>query len=472
MLSPAEYRYILTNDLATFIERSFRELNPAATFTLSRHIEVLARKLEDCRLGRIKRLIINLPPRSLKSICASVAFPAWLLGHDPTAQIICASYGHDLAEKHARDCRRLMMAGWYKGAFSRTRLPLRQPVNDITTTLQGVRMATSVGGVLTGRGAMFIIIDDPQKPDEALSSAGRNAVKEWYDNSLLSRLNSKTEGCIIIVMQRLHQDDLVGHVLEQAGWEVVSFPAIAVEDETHIVDGPLGRRVFSRRAGEALDPEREPLSALEEIRRSIGSYNFSAQYQQAPIPVGGAIVQTSWLRSYRPEDKPPSFTRVIQSWDTANKATELNNFSVCTTWGVVGRKRYLLDVYRARLNFPDLKRKVKELASRYQPQKILVEDRASGTQLIQELTGAVFGITPYVPPSGTDKVMRLHAQTATFEAGSVLLPERAPWLDVYIAELTGFPGSKYDDQVDSTTQALDYLGPGTNSMEIWERLAG
>ena len=229
MISSSEYRFILRNDLMSFIERAFYELNPQTQFLHGPHIEMIASKLEACLQGKIKRLIINQPPRGLKSHCASIAFPAWYLGHNPTGQLICASYGQDLADKFARDSRTIMQAGWYQPIFS-TRVADRQAVADFITTEQGARMSTSVGGVLTGRGADLIIIDDPLKPDEALSETRRKTVNDWYDNSLLSRLNDKTKGCIIIIMQRLHQDDLVGHVLEQEDWEVLSFPAIAEED--------------------------------------------------------------------------------------------------------------------------------------------------------------------------------------------------------------------------------------------------
>jgi len=343
-------------------------------------------------------------------------------------------------------------------------------VHDFTTTLQGTRMATSVGGVLTGRGADLIILDDPLKPDEARSEPRRTSVNLWYDNSLLSRLNDKAKGCIIIVMQRLHQDDLVGHVLAQEGWEVLSFPAIAETDEVYIIDTPFGRRRFTRRAGEALDPARESLKTLASIRQTSGEYTFASQYQQTPIPLGGAMVKTDWLRYYTPSERPERFTRVLQSWDTANKSSELNDFSVCTTWGVAGTSFYLLDVYRGRLNYPELKRKVEELATRHRPTTVLIEDKASGTQLIQELRGRVLGVTAYDPPTGTDKTMRLHAQSAAFENGLVLLPRQAPWLAEYVTELTSFPGSKHDDQVDSTTQALHYLQSKAVNLEVWRRL--
>jgi predicted phage terminase large subunit-like protein len=333
-------------------------------------------------------------------------------------------------------------------------------------------MATSVGGVLTGRGADLIIIDDPLKPDEALSESRRKAVNEWYDHTLLSRLNDKAQGCIIIIMQRLHQDDLVGHVLEQEAWEVLSFPAIAEADETHLIESPLGRRSFERRVGDILHPERESATTLAQIRETIGEYTFAAQYQQNPTPLGGAMVKTAWLRYYESGERPERFRRVLQSWDTANKATELSDYSVCTTWERVGNEFYLVDVFRQRLNYPDLKRKVKALADQHGPHTILIEDKASGTQLIQDLWAeGLYAIKAYEPPQGTDKIMRLHAQTAIFENGRVLLPRHAPWLADYIAELTSFPGARHDDQVDSTTQALHHLRE-PDVIEQWRRAFG
>src|ERR1700733_8897623 len=221
-LAPNEYRAFLRQDLYAFTQRCFYELNPTTTFLSNWHIEVVAAALEACRGGGVTRLDINEPPRSLKSLCVSVAFPAFILGHDPTAQIICASYGQDLANKHAMDCRTIMNSSWYQRLFPHTRLSSqRQALQELITTRQGFRLSTSVGGVLTGRGADYIMIDDPLKPDEALSETQRNAVNNWYDHTLYSRLNDKRTGRIIIVMQRLHEDDLVGHVLGLEAWKVI-----------------------------------------------------------------------------------------------------------------------------------------------------------------------------------------------------------------------------------------------------------
>jgi len=378
-LSPREYDAILRSDLGWFAERCFCDLNPQAPFLPNWHIEVIAAKLMAVREGKIRRLIITLPPRHLKSLLASIAFPAWCLGHDPSAQILCVSYAQDLADKHARDCRSIMMRPWYQRLF-RTRLaPHRHAVQEFITTRQGYRLATSTGGVLTGRGADLILIDDPSKPEEALSDARRNATNEWYLNTLYSRLNHKCRGAIVIIMLRLHEDDLVGHVLGQEAWEVVSFPAVAEADQVHAIETMRGPQCFTRRAGEALHPAREPLAVLQNIRRPIGEYNFAGQYQQSPAPLGGGLVKVEWFKRYRETERPERFERIVQSWDTANKATELSDFSVCTTWGVKNKNVYLLSLLRQRLEYPALKRAVREQQNLYHATEILIEDKASGT---------------------------------------------------------------------------------------------
>src|SRR5438477_2837078 len=211
--SHREFDAILRSDLCYFAERCFAELNPQAAFLTNWHLEVIAAKLTAVREGRIRRLIINLPPRHLKSLLASIALPAWWLGHDPSTQILCVSYAQDLADKLARDCRSIMTSPWYRHIFPTRLAPQRQAVQEFITTRQGYRLATSTGGVLTGRGADIILIDDPLKPEEALSEAQRQGCNEWYDHTLYSRLNDKRHGAIVTSCKRLHEDDLVDHVL-------------------------------------------------------------------------------------------------------------------------------------------------------------------------------------------------------------------------------------------------------------------
>ena len=471
-LSVEEYQTLLRNDFVTFIERAFYEVCPHENFIAGQYIDLLAATLEKCRTGQTKRLILNLPPRTLKSHAASVAFPAWLLGHDPGRQIICASYGQDLADKHARDCRTVMGSSFYKDVFSRTRLSADKiSVNDFMTTAQGVRMATSVGGVLTGRGADVIILDDILKPEDALSDTRRKAANDWYFNTLLSRLNSKEHGIIIIVMQRLHQEDLVGEVMDREPWELLSLPAIATDDERYPYQTPFGPHCFTRKPGEALHPERDSVETYRRIRETIGDYNFQSQYQQDPIPREGGLIKREWLSFYTSDEKPESFGMIVQSWDTANKAGEMNDFSVCTTWGISEKKFYLLHVHRMRLTFPALKHAAKDLYERFQPYKVVIEDKASGTSLIQELSNAgLYGIEAYQQPPGSDKFMRTAAQSMKFESGQVRLPAEATWLEDYVRELTGFPGTKFDDQVDSTTQALDFMSSDACAPSIFDVL--
>src|SRR5712671_389647 len=273
----ADYETLLRQDFTSFAARCFYDLNPQTELAMNWHVEVIAAKLTAVRLGKIPRLIINLPPRHLKSILASVAFPAWCLGHNPSAQILCVSYAEALSNKLARDCRSIMMSRWYRRIFATRLAAHRQAVQEFLTTREGFRLATSNGGVLTGRGADIILIDDPLKPEEALSDAQRQATNEWYDHTLYSRQNDKRYGAIVVIMQRLHEDDLVGHVLGQEEWEVVRFPAIAEADEVHKIETIWGPRSFTRRRGDALHPEREPLDTLDRIRRTLGEYNFAGQ---------------------------------------------------------------------------------------------------------------------------------------------------------------------------------------------------
>jgi len=470
-LSQKELETILRLDFYAFIERCFYQLNPQTRFHRNWHIEMIAAKLDACRRGDTLRLIVNVPPRNLKSLCASVALPAWLLGHNPAASILCVSYAQDLSDKLARDCRSVMMSSWYQRTFN-TRLSMqKQSVQEFTTTAQGYRMATSVGGVLTGRGADFIIIDDPLKPADALSESLRRSANDWYDNTLFSRLNDKRTGCIILIMQRLHEDDLVGHILERENWEVLSLPAIAEQDEAFSIETFYGRKQFARAVGQALHPARESLEVLKTIRAILGEYNFASQYRQTPAPLEGGLVKCSWFKTYTEAELPERFDQILDSWDTANKPTQLADYSVCTCWGIKKERIYLLHVFRKRLGYPDLKRAVLEQAQMHRATIVLIEDKASGTQLIQELIKEGLRIVKAVKPDA-DKIMRFNAQTATIENGFVYVPQQAPWLAEYIHEITTFPSAKYDDQADSTSQALAWINqsPPESSIFAYYRL--
>jgi hypothetical protein len=246
--------------------------------------------------GNIKRLVITLPPRYLKSICASVAFPAWVLGHDPSKRVICASYSENLASKHSLDCRSVMEASWYRRVFLQTRLsPRKNAELNFETTAYGYRYATSVGGTLTGRGGNIIIVDDPLKPEDAMSESKRSDVNDWFYSTLYSRLDSKADDVIILIMQRLHVDDLVGHVLQKESWVQLNLPVIA-EVAQDIVIGQ--DRTHTRQVGDLLHSARESSAVLDQLRSALGSFNFSAQYQQCPVPPEGALIKWDWFVTY------------------------------------------------------------------------------------------------------------------------------------------------------------------------------
>ena len=445
--------YVLRTDFGAFVQKTFGTVCPDQTFRHNWHLEAIGHVLERVVAGKTKRLIILMPPRNLKSICASVAFPAWLLGRDPTRQIVCVSYSAELAAKHARDCRAVMTARWFESVFPSTRIdPAKSAETEFMTTRRGVRLATSTGGTLTGRGGDILIIDDPMKPADAQSETRRRDCQQWFTNTLLSRLNDQVTGAIVLVMQRLHIDDLAGYLLEQEGWEVLSLPAIA--DVEQIV--PIGPgQVHHRHVGEILHPEREPREALEQLKRAMGSYDFSAQYQQAPVPAGGNMIRWEWFGFFAGQPAMPEGAIVVQSWDTAWSTNELASYSVGITAQIDKTGTiYVLDLVRGRWAFPELQREVIKAARCHSPKAILIEDHASGIGLQQTLKRERLPVIP-IKPKG-DKIMRMHGHTATLEAAKVFLPKDAPWLDELRSEVLAFPRGKHDDQVDALSQLMTW----------------
>lgn len=438
----------LRSDAMTFVRKVFAELHPGQPLAENWHLMAIAYQLEEIVAGRQKRLIINVPPRALKSIILSVALPAFILGKNPCAKIICVSYAQSLAAKHARDFRRILEADWYQAAFPLTVIA-KEAEDLIETTMGGARLSTSIGATMTGFGGDFIIIDDPMRPDEAPSELARDKVIRHYREVLYSRQNDKVRSSIIVVMQRLHEDDLTGHLLRDGGWKTLIFPAIAVVDETIELDN---EDMHDRKAGDVLHPAREPMSALDDLRRNLGGAGFEAQYQQSPIPPSGNMVKREWLRSYRQLPSRHN-ARMTQSWDTALKGDAANDFSVCTTWLEQAGRHYLVDLVRERMDFPSLLKSVVTQRDKHRPEAILIEDQGSGTSLIQQLRSS-YGL-PSIPRRSRDhKETRLSVVLPMFEAGQIVLPEDSPWLPDLLKELYGFPRTKHDDQVDSITQYL------------------
>lgn len=453
---------LLRLDFGSFLHRCFRMLNPGATYLPNWHIKAIGHQLQRIQKEEINRLIINMPPRYLKSLTVSVILPAFLLGHNPRMKIFGVSYSNDLSAKHAADFRAIVTSDWYQKTFPGMRVA-RIADSDVFTTKRGFRRATSVSATLTGLGGDMIILDDPQKPVDAQSDVLRNSLNQWFTNTLLSRLDNKATGTIILVMQRVHLHDLTGFLVENSpDWKILSLPAIAETDEKiEIGDG----QYYARCAGEALHPRYETVSTLEKLRTQMGSAVFSAQYQQSPVPDGGAMIRREWIRYYDQLPERTYRTKVIQSWDTAAKVGSQNDWSVCTTWLLVDKHFYLMNVTRGRYEYPQLRATAIALAQRYDPLKILVEEASTGIALAQELKqSGIFTVKPV--PIERDKIGRLFVHQAKFEGGLVLFPKKASFLAELEAELLTFPQGKHDDQVDSLSQALSYKG-GYDTTMSW-----
>jgi predicted phage terminase large subunit-like protein len=447
-------RAVLRDDLPSFIAKCFLTLEPGRSYKDNWHIHHIAHHLRRLSGGDTTRLIVNMPPRYMKSIAITIAYSAWILGHDPAVRIICVSYSKELARKHALDFRSIVESPWYRQLFPNLQASRRGNRNtEFVTADNGYRFASSMGGSVLGRGADLIIIDDPIKADAALSEAERRRVNEFYDNTLYTRLNDKGRGAIVIVMQRLHADDLVGHVIKKDDWDVVTIPAIETEARGYRI-GPAPEDVHLRERGEILHPERESSVELERARRILGSMGFSAQYQQDPIPPDGNAIKRDWIRYY--DTPPPALDLVVASWDTASTTETTSDYSVGTVWGLKGSDIFLLDIVRDQLEVPDLRRRIVEAHTRHKAEATLIEDTDIGRALVQEFRRSG-PIRPILSKIRYDKMARLLAQAPKFEAGQVMLPREAPWLATFLSELLAFPNGAHDDQVDSTSQALKWL---------------
>lgn len=470
-------------EFSFFLRRGFREIGGDGEYRHNWHVDAVIHALERVRRGEIRRLIITLPPRHLKSVIVSTCWPAWLLGLNPAQRIIVTSYGQDLAEKLSRDCLRIIDSAFFGAAFPELSLR-RRSSGDFETSAGGGRLSTSLNGPLTGRGADLIIIDDPIKAADVMSDTARTAAIEWFTNVLMSRLNDQDTGKIVLVMQRLHQSDLAGELLERGGWHELRLPAIAPEEALIPIGGG---RVYRRSEGGVLHPARQSREVLEGIRSEIGSTAFSAQYLQDPLPAAGNAIKADWLREYDPATLDHDHGMIVQSWDTAMKDEERHDCSVCITAFVRGRQVYVLDVWRQRVEFPELWKAVQRLAREWHPSTLLIEDAANGTALIQRLRNEQpNGVpSPIARRPKLDKRSRLDAASSMIEAGDLVLPRDALWLAAFKAELLGFPSARHDDQVDALSQLLNwvdqrqrdddygigapifYSADGTPSRDIW-----
>lgn len=410
----------------------------------------LDRFLQDVADKKSPRLIITMPPRSGKSELVSRRFPAFALGRNPDLQIIATSYSSDLSQRFNRDVQRVIDDEKYFELFPKTKLNNSRVRTDSrgsyirTSDLfeivghAGAYRSCGVGGGITGQGADILIIDDPIKDRaQAGSKTIRDSIWDWYTSTAYTRLSPG--GGVIVMATRWHTDDLIGRLIQRMGegdtFRIVNYPAIAEHDELH------------RKAGEALHPERYPLSTLQQIKKTIGSRDWEALYQQHPVPDGGALFKLEWFRRWTASSLPPEFDHTLMSWDMTFKDSKNSDYVVGQVWGKKGPNFYLLDQVRGQWDFVKTKEMVRVLAQKW-PRVVrkLVEDKANGSAVISELKSTVSGFVPITPTES--KEARASSVTPYFEAGNVFIPEdsAAPWVPHYVSELLEFPAGSHDDQ--------------------------
>lgn len=444
-------RALCRKDLSSFIRKSFDIVSPGTKYLHNWHVELISKYLEAVKDGDIKRLVINIPPRSLKSISVAVSFPAWILGHDPTKKIICSSYSQSLAIKHSLDTRTIIDNPFYKFLFPDIELVKDQNTKTkFMTTQRGYRFATSVGGSLTGEGADILIVDDPHKADQIYSPAFRESTKLWFDQAFMTRLNDRKKGAVIVVMQRLHEDDITGHLLNKKGWEHLRIPLIAEDDEEYKIKDFY----YHRSKGELMHPDTIGNNEADQLKIDLGNFAFAGQYQQSPMAAGGNIIKTEWIKTYK---ELPNVKMLSWSWDTAIKVGQENDYSVGTLWAECEDGYYLIDLFRQKIEYPELKKVVSMLYNNQKSHEVLIEDKASGQQILQDFKR--IGTMPVIAVSpGCDmplsKPERMQLVSGLFAAGKVFIPENADWSFDFLKEMTQFPAGKHDDICDSVTQYL------------------
>ena len=413
-------------------------------FVEGEHHKLFARKLEDVARGKIKRLIVNMPPRHTKSEFASVYFPSYMMGLKPDMKIMQTTHTAELSQRFGRKVRNLMDTEEYKRVFDNVTLSAdSKSAGRWETSVGGEYFAAGVGGAITGRGADLLIIDAPHSEQDALSPSALESAYEWYTSGPRQRL--QPGGSIVVVMTRWSTLDLTEKLIRRMGeahadqWEVVELPAI--------LD-----------SGEPLWPEFWKLEELEAVKASLPIAKWNSQYMQNPTSEEGAIIKREWWRVWG-KDHPPEPSYVLQSYDTAFSKKETADYSAITTWGVfrpnsdAPESIFLLDAKRGRWDFPELKAIANEEYHYWQPDAVLIESQASGTPLTHELRMAGIPVVNYRPTRGKDKTTRVHSVAPVFESGLVWAPDTI-FAEEVIEECAAFPYGENDDFVDSMTQAV------------------
>jgi len=447
------YWAAVRSDLKSFLQQAFSTIYPRDEYLDNWHIDAIVYCLEQSIQGRMPRLIINLPPRHLKSFIASVALPAFILGMDPSAKIVCISYSDELTKKLSLDFKRLVESEGYRMLYPHVR-PTKKTEGEFVTDQGGSRLATSVYGTLTGRGGDFIIIDDPIKAADALSDKLRESTNEWFNNTLFSRLDDKQRSVLILVMQRLHVNDLTGFVESGGGFHKLSLPAIAIRDERIPVNGT---ETYLRREGEPLHAEREGIDTLKGIRDLMGPFNFASQYQQRPETPEGVLIKRKYINVI---DPPHHLATGGYSWvsiDSALSISETADYSAISLGHSNRDGHYVYGAERGRWDYETLRAKALAYTRRYRDLTFIVEAAGSGISLIQYLMQSRQRCFSYRPKH--DKQARAAVVLPIFLDGRVIIVNKQgenSWVEPYINELVSFPHGRFDDQVDSLVQALNW----------------
>ena len=467
--------------LYEFVQQSWHVVEPGVPFIPSWHIEEICEHLEAITAGQLRKLLVNIPPRHSKSTIVSVMWPMWEWLTDPSHKYLCASYSGNLSIRDNLKARRLIQSPWYQERWGHLiKLAGDQNAKQrFENEKTGYRLATSVGGTATGEGGSRLILDDPHSAQEAQSDVIRESAIEWFDVVWSTRLNDPKRDAMVTIMQRLHEKDISGHILEDiGGWEHLMIPAEwdGVRRKTTL--GPYDPR---QKKGELICPERFGVKEITELKQLLGTYGTAGQLQQDPTPTTNGILKASAIQLW-PADKPlPQFEYILQSYDCAFTEKTSGDPTACTVWAVFthqGRRNVLLiDAWDEHLSYPDLRaRAIKDWGTEYgatsvkdgirrarKPDRVLVEAKASGQSLLQDLRQARVPAVGY-NPGNADKVSRAHQSAPTLELGFVWVPESGKnkgqpvsWAQAFIKQLTKFPVAEHDDYVDTFTQAILFL---------------
>ena len=458
--------------LINFTRLAWNVIEPGTPYVDGWHLHAIADHLEAVTKGQIRNLIINIPPRHMKSIQVAVMWPVWVWIKYPQYRWLFASYSASLSVRDSLKCRRLIESPWFQSLWG-NRFELTSDQNAKTmfeNNKTGYRMATSVEAATTGHGGDAIVVDDPHKALEAQSDAMRESTLEWWDQAMSTRLNNPRTGARVIVMQRLHEKDLSGHLLAKGGWEHLCLPA---EYEGSHKTTSLGFMDPRKDVGELLWPERFGREEVDELKKALGEYGSSGQLQQRPSPTEGGIIKRDWFQLLKADTPLPKLSYVVQSYDTAFTEKTSGDPTAHTCWGIFHTERgkcvVLLDAWQEHLGYPDLRKKMyTEYSSTYGDKDktvdaVLIEEKGSGISLAQDLRRGRIPVKTY-NPGKADKVTRVHAVAPLLEAGLVYIPESKKrrgdfpaWADQLVNQLMLFPNGEHDDLVDTMSQALIFL---------------